>query len=230
MSFDKDAFNSFILENNVIGFFEEPITLKSGRLSHFYVNWRNVTNDVYLIDKLADFIIAFVRDMGWSVDCFFGVPEGATKTGIITQYKWAKMSKNFGKGSHILPMGRGKVKAHGMPKDRFFVGAPAGNVVIIEDVTTTGSSLIECVQNLKQLEGVNIVAALALTNRMEKRDDGKSVEESLGDMGVKYFAMSDAIELLPLAFERWESEKKEEVGRKVEEYFERYGVERIDLI
>ena len=230
MSFSQAEFNRFVIDNDVIGFFEEPITLKSGRLSHFYVNWRNVTNDVFLMDKLADFIIEFAKDKGWKVNCFFGVPEGATKTGIITQYKWAKRNANFGKGSHILPMGRGKTKAHGMPKDRFFVGAPSGNVVVIEDVTTTGSSLIEWVQNLINLDGVNVIAALALTNRMEKRDDGKTVKGVLEDMGVPFYAMSTAIELLPLAFQKWDSPKKEEVGKKVEQYFETYGVERLKLL
>ncbi len=230
MDFDQQAFNDFILENGIVGFFEEPITLKSGRLSHFYVNWRNVTEDVFLIDRLADFIISFVRSKGLKADCFFGVPEGATKTGIIVQYKWAKMSENFGKGSHVLPMGRGKVKQHGMPKDRFFVGAPKGRVVVIEDVTTTGSSLIEWVSKLTELDAVDRVTAIALTNRMERRDDGKSVAEVLAEMNVQYHAMSNAVELLPLAFQRWKSEKKEEVGRKVEEYFKTYGLEELKLL
>ncbi len=230
MVFNREEFNRFILENDVIGFFEEPITLKSGRISHFYVNWRNVTNDVYLIDKLADFIIQFVRDKGWNVDCFFGVPEGATKTGVIVQYKWARMSPDFGKGSHMLCMGRGKSKSHGMLKDRFFVGAPSGNVVVIEDVTTTGSSLIEWVHNLIQLEDVNVVAALALTNRMERRDDGKTVEQILDEMNIPFFGLSLATELLPLAFRRWESRKKGEVKRAVERYFEEYGIDSLKLL
>jgi orotate phosphoribosyltransferase len=40
-------------------------------------------------------------------------------------------------------MGRAKPKDHGDPKDRYFVGEPGGKVVILEDVTTTGKSLIE---------------------------------------------------------------------------------------
>jgi len=47
--FNQEKFNQFILENKVVGFFEEPITLKSGRLSHWYVNWRNVAEDVFFI-------------------------------------------------------------------------------------------------------------------------------------------------------------------------------------
>ena len=147
--FNQQKFNQFILENNVIGFFEEPITLKSGRLSFWYVNWRNVAQDVFLLDKLTDLVINFVEDLNLKPDCFYGVPEGATKLGILTQYKWAKKSSNFGLASHILPMGRGKPKDHGDLKDRFFVGMPRGETVILEDVTTTGSSLLETIEKLK---------------------------------------------------------------------------------
>lgn len=143
--FNQEKFNQFILENKVIGFFEEPVTFKSGRIAHEYINWRNVAEDVFLIDRLADYVMAFVEDLGLAPDCFYGVPEGATKLGVITQYKWAKKSPNYGPGSHRLPMGRKQPKDHGDPKDKYFVGAPKGKVIILEDITTTGA------QPLKQL-------------------------------------------------------------------------------
>jgi len=36
--FNQEEFNKFIEDNNVYGFFQEAITLKSGRKSHFYAN------------------------------------------------------------------------------------------------------------------------------------------------------------------------------------------------
>ncbi|MEM1536160.1 MAG: hypothetical protein QXQ82_03195 [Candidatus Pacearchaeota archaeon] len=103
-NFDKEKFIEFILDNNIIGFFEKPIKLKSGRMSNWYVNWRIVTGDVYLLDQLANYIIAFTKDLGLKPDCFYGVPEGATKIAIITQYKWASGSENYRPHSHALPM------------------------------------------------------------------------------------------------------------------------------
>jgi len=38
MHFDRGAFDDFIIENDVVGFFDKPVTLKSGRISHWYVN------------------------------------------------------------------------------------------------------------------------------------------------------------------------------------------------
>ena len=225
--FNQEKFNQFILENKVVGFFEEPITLKSGRLSHWYVNWRIVAEDVFLLDKLSDCIMAFVEDLGFQPDCFYGVPEGATKLGIITQYKWAKESKNYGSGSHILPMGRGKPKDHGEPKDRFFLGQPKGKTVILEDVTTTGSSLLETIAHLTQAK-IQTIAAIGLTNRMELRDDGKSVKEAVEKKGIPYLQMSNALELLPLVCQRLKP--KGEIVKKVEEEFEKYGVEKLKLV
>ncbi|MBZ1348398.1 MAG: hypothetical protein KYQ20_01345 [Candidatus Nealsonbacteria bacterium] len=225
--FNQQEFNQFIIENNVIGFFKEPITLKSGRLSHWYVNWRYVAEDPFLLECLADYIIAFVKDLELEPDCFYGVPEGATKLGIITQYKWAKKSPNYGPRSHILAMGRGKPKTHGEPKDRFFVGQPKGKLIVLEDITTTGSSLFETINNLKSIK-VQIIAAIILTNRMELTDDKRNVKEIMTEeKGVSYFQMSNALELLPLAYKK--IKPGEEIAKRVEEYFQKYGVKKLKL-
>lgn len=125
MIFEQAEFNDFILNNNVIGFFKEPIRLKSGRMSNWYVNWRGVMSDVFLVDELSALVLGFMKDLALVPDCFYGVPEGATKLAIIMQFKRARHGATFyGPGKFALPMGRGKPKEHGEPKDRFFLGAP----------------------------------------------------------------------------------------------------------
>ncbi|MFX0042715.1 MAG: hypothetical protein ACFE8L_07370 [Candidatus Hodarchaeota archaeon] len=224
MSWDKEKKNffEFIINNNVIGFFKEPIQLKSNRLSYFYINWRTVSEDVNLIDKLTDYIILFVESLNLKPKCFYGVPEGASKIGIITQFKWAKKQKNYNSGTYILPMGRGKPKDHGELKDRFFLGMPKGKVIVIEDVTTTGGSLITSIQNLKTFK-VDIIAALGITNRNELRDDGKSVEEVIREENIKYYAMSNAVDLLPnLTIDK-------DIAVHIENYFKNYGTREVKL-
>jgi orotate phosphoribosyltransferase len=159
MHFIQEEFNEFMIEHGVIGFFEKPVALKSKRKSHYYVNWRDVTNNAYLLDKLTDYILGFVNELGLEVDCFVGVPEGATKTAIITQYKFAKSQQDFDTKRYSLSMIRGKPKSHGLPKDRFFIGVPEGKTILIEDVTTTGSSLLSTIYNLKEA-GVELVGAI----------------------------------------------------------------------
>jgi orotate phosphoribosyltransferase len=217
---EKKRFYEFIIKNKVIGFFKEPIRLKSNRLSYFYINWRNVSEDVNLIDKLTDYIISFVKSHNLNPDCFYGVPEGASKIGIITQFKWAKMQKNYETATYILPMGRGKPKDHGEPKDRFFLGMPKGKVIVIEDVTTTGGSLITSIKKLK-VNKVDIIAAIGITNRNELRDDGKSVEEVIREEDVNYYAMSNAVDLLPnLTIDK-------DIAIHLEKYFKNYGTREV---
>ncbi|MFH0799192.1 MAG: hypothetical protein V2A66_03305 [Pseudomonadota bacterium] len=224
--FDRKAFDRFLIDNRVVGFFDKPVTLKSGRQSQWYVNWRTVAGDVFLLDRLSDFLIDFVSDFNLSPDAFYGVPEGASKLGIVTTFKWAKAQKNYAVGSHPMPMGRGRVKEHGSSKDRFFVGEPRGNIVVIEDVTTTGGSLITTLDHLAQVD-VHILAAIGLTNRMEKRDDGKSVAEAISERGVQYHSLSDATEFLPEACRAFKPGEK--IVSSIEEEFRQYGVKPLKL-
>ncbi len=119
-------------------------------------------------------------------------------------------------------MGRGKPKEHGDPKDRFFLGIPDGDTVIIEDVTTTGGSLVDAIIKLKE-QKVKIIAAIGLTNRNEVRSDGKSVEEVILENNINYYAMSNAIDLLP------KLEMNKEIAEHITNYFKEYGTDLIEL-
>jgi dihydroorotate dehydrogenase (NAD+) catalytic subunit len=214
------TFDNFVSDHNVVGFFPNPIKLVSGRMSSWYVNWRTVSEDVFLMDQLSDFVLEFVREKKIDVDCFYGTPDGATKLAVICQFKWAKSQPDYAEGKYPLAMGRKFPKEHGMPKDRFFVGAPRGKVLVMEDVTTTGGSLLKAVNNLVQA-GIDVPAVLTLTNRNEVMDDGRHVSEVLKEKGVQYFAMSNALTLLPILLEK----QKESI---IEE-FKQYGQREIDL-
>lgn len=231
--FNQDTFNQFVVENNVIGFFKEPVKLKSGRISHWYVNWREIADDVFLMEQLTDFVLAFTDSLikqskiGDKIGCFYGVPEGATKLGVLTQYKYAKRSAEFNKGSHCFPMGRAKPKEHGVARDKFFVGMPRGATIVVEDVTTTGGSLITTIEGLRAAE-VEIVAAIGLTNRMEKRDDGLSVEQAIEkstDSKAHYFHMSSALDLLPIVIKK--IKPSHAIIDSIKKEFEQYGVNSI---
>jgi hypothetical protein len=70
---------------------------------------------------------------------------------------------------------------------------------------------------------VDIIAAIGLTNRNELRDDGKSVKELVNEFNIQYYAMSNAIDLLP----RLEMDKENK--KHIEEYFKEYGTKQIKL-
>ncbi|UCC40591.1 MAG: hypothetical protein JSV96_03865 [Candidatus Aminicenantes bacterium] len=224
-AFNQEEYNKFLIENDVIGFFDEPITLKSGRISNWYANCRNLLDRVGVIDKVTDFVLAFADEKSISADYFYGVPEGATKLAVILNYKKGKLDDNE---DQALVIGRGKPKEHGNPKDKYFIGpAREGDkVVVLEDVTTTGGSLIDTVKHLQE-SNIEVVGAIGLVNRMEKRDDGKSVENIINELDVPYFAMGNSIDLLPMA--RDASNPSASVLEEVEKYFDRYGIESLKL-
>jgi len=237
--FNQNNFNKFVIDNGVIGFFEKPVVLKSGRESNWYVNWRTVSEDVFLMDQLSDHVLQYAEDLissgqiSGSDICYYGVPEGATKLGLLVQYKYASRASRYGNGSHVFPMGRAKPKEHGVPKDKFFVGAPKGNVIVLEDVTTTGGSLIDTVARLVDA-GISVLACIGLTNRMEKRDDGQSVKSAIesikspsGDK-IKYFQMSDGLNLLPEMVAKLNPGQN--IQKSIEEEFAKYGLEKISLV
>jgi orotate phosphoribosyltransferase len=202
-NFDTNKFADFIIENNIIGFFDEPVILKSGQQSNWYVNWRTPTSDVYLINKITDFVLQFVKDLDLNQDCFLGVPEGATKLGVITQFKWASSQPDFlenkNKNKYKLPMGRKSPKSHGAPADKYFVGEPNGRVILLEDVVTTGGSMLEMLDFLKDAN-INVIAVVSLTDRKAKLKGDKSIADLVRDRGVKYYSLSSAVSLLPRVY------------------------------
>ncbi len=203
MAFNQSAFNDFLLEHDVVGFFEKPIHLKSERISHWYANWRHVSSDAYLLDQLSDFVVSFLRDQFLNIESILGVPEGASKVGILSSYKWAKLQGTLKKGSHVIPMGRAMPKAHGDAKDRFFVGSPVGPTVVLEDVTTTGMSVMGLLDHMKTAE-LSMVGVVTLFDRMEIRDDGLKVPQKIKEKyGLPFLAMSRADEILPRALKRY---------------------------
>ncbi len=224
--FDQKAFDQFIIDQEIVGFFGQPIKLVSGRTTYWYVNWRTALYDAVFLDKVSDFLLAFLQDHNLPVDCFYGIPDGTTKLAVISQYKLLQQKKNISPGEYVYAMGRKTPKEHGEPKDRFFVGQPRGNVIVLEDVTTTGQSVYKHVQIIRDF-GVNVVAVVTLTNRNEVRDDGKPISSLLEDINVPYFALSNALQLLPLIVKQRKPSKA--IKDSIIEEFRTYGEKEIKL-
>lgn len=221
MEFSQQDFNEFVLKNGVIGFRDEPITFKFGRQCHCYVNWRVAVNDAFLLDQATDHLLAFIRMKGLSPRSLHGTPEGATKLGVLAQYKWAKSQPDYAAGAYSISMGRAAPKDHGAPEDKFFVGMPQGDTIVVEDTTTTGGSMLNSVERL-QAAGVKLIAAVVLTDRNELRDDGLTVAQALEKKGVPYYSLSNLKDLLPAAYEMFKPSHK--TRQAVEAYFEKYGI------
>ncbi len=225
-NFDQQAFNNLIIENNIVGLTRDLITFKHGRKSPTYVNWRRIADDVYLTDKLSDFVLAYLADNNIEHESIYGIPDGGTKLATIMQYKWAKSRPDLAKGKYALAQGRKEPKEHGDPADRYFLGVPRGKTVIVEDIVTTGGSLFSGIDKLKEV-GIREITVVILTDRNERRDDGQTVGEYCRNKGIAYFAMSNLLDLLPEVVEKQNADS--ELKKLIEEYFEKYGERKIDL-
>ena len=225
-NFNQEEFNKFLIENNVVGFFPEGRTLKSGRFSYWYVNCRNLAGKVGVTDKTASFLLAFLKAKELGCDYIYGVPEGVTTLAVVANYKKGIENSN---NEQPLVIGRGKPKEHGDPKDKYFIGPakPGDKVVVVEDVTTTGGSMLKTLDFLKET-GIEVVAVVALANRMEIRDDGKSVAESVEAKGTKYFSMSDADQLIPMAIEKENPDK--EFLKNFQEKYNEFAIKKINVL
>lgn len=224
--FDQKEFNKFIVNNNVVGFFPEGRTLKSGRFSYWYANCRNLQDNVGIMDKTVSFLLSFVKEKGFDFDYVYGVPEGVTKLADIANYKLGMENNN---PSQPLVIGRGKPKEHGDPKDKYFIGpAKSGDkIIVVEDVTTTGGSMLKSLDSLKEA-GIGVVAVIALVNRGEIREDGKTVAQCVEEKGSKYFSMSKANDLIPLAIEK--NDLSSEFLQKFQEKYNEFAIEKINVL
>lgn len=221
MAFDVEKFDHLLLENGVLGFKDPPIKLKSGRQSHYYINCRVLTDTIRMKNILCAYILEHLSDISIDPDYFVGVPEGATKIALgLNDYR-AQISGSARYMDAPWVLMRAKPKEHGDPRDRFFIGTvyKGDRVLLIEDVLTTGDSLIERIKQVSE-SSLNIVAAMALVNRLEKRSDGISAKEAVERTGVKCFWLTDSRNLIKKAIERFSppQELLEKLQKEIDEY------------
>jgi orotate phosphoribosyltransferase len=143
------------------------IKLASGRESDFYFDLRPTTLHPAGATYIGDMIIDALE--GLDVDYVGGLAMGAIP--IATAASIASHRGGRAIGAFFVHK---KAKEHGERK--LVEGLPKGeslrdkNVVIVEDVTTTGGSAIQAVDAAQQ-EGGNVVLVLTIVDRLEGAED-----------------------------------------------------------
>jgi len=200
MRFDQDLYNRFLVNNSVIGFYDEPVLLRSGGLTFWYANFRALLADYQAVQKAAEFVDDFIADHMLDPTNFFAVPEGprefASSLNRLLDARGRKVSATSLRSGY---------KTHGSAMDRYSVGPLDSYMrpVLIEDVSTTGNASTEYLILLQTL-GIQPLAVVSMLNRQERRrqPDGRTVEEFLQEnYRARYLAMADASSVLPVAVE-----------------------------
>jgi orotate phosphoribosyltransferase len=139
------------------------IMLTSGRESDYYIDMRPTTVHPAGATCVGELIVDALE--GIAVDFVGGLEMGAVP--VATAVAIASHRRGRDIGAFFV---RKKPKDHGAKK--LVEGLPKGetlrgkNVVVVEDVTTTGGSSMQAVAALRE-EGANIVLVLTIVDRLE---------------------------------------------------------------
>ena len=179
-------FLSLALEANALKFGE--FTLKSGRTSPYFFNAAAFIEHGAL-DELAEILVAKVKDSNLNFDMIFGPAYKGIFLGSILGTKLSK-DKNI-----PICFNRKEVKDHG--EGGSLIGAtPKGNVLIVDDVVSSGLAITEALTILKSYE-VNIAGALVTLDRQEKGQKTNLMASSeLESKGLDIFSIISLDDLL----------------------------------
>lgn len=185
----KDYQKNFLtlaLEANALKFGE--FTLKSGRKSPYFFNASALIEHGSL-DKLGEILAAKVKDSNLEFDMIFGPAYKGIFLGSILATKLSK-EKNT-----PICFNRKEVKDHG--EGGSLIGAlPKGNVLIIDDVISSGLAIREALDYLRNYD-VNVAGALVTLDRQEQGQNSKLMASSeLIDEGLDIHSIISLDDLL----------------------------------
>ena len=162
------------------------IMLASGRESDYYIDMRPTTVHPAGATCVGELIVDALEGLG--VDFVGGLEMGAVP--IATAAAIASHRRGGSIGAFFV---RKKPKDHGARK--LVEGLPKGetlrgkNVVVVEDVTTTGGSSMQAIEALRE-EGANILCVLTIVDRLE------GASENFAKQGLELRALYTADEFL----------------------------------
>ena len=134
-------------------------TLASGKKSSYFLDGKQVTLDATGLRLVSEGMLELLADVRY--DAVGGVPIGADPIvgGMLT------VAATQGRSLHGFLV-RKEAKGHGT--DRYIEGPvkPGMDVVIVEDVVTTGGSSFQAVDRVQEF-GCNVVHVAAIVDRME---------------------------------------------------------------
>jgi len=183
MEFVKE-FAIFLYKNNIIRF--GNFTLASGKNSSYYVDLRLIPSYPHqfrkMIKNLQNLII---ENTGMDdFDCLASVPTGGLVVASALAIEVVKP----------LIYVRNKPKEHGTTKSIEGKTSAGMKVVMVDDVATTGTSVLNGIKQLKE-SGLLISDVYVIINRLEGAD------KALDDTGVQIHQLTDILEITNVLFQ-----------------------------
>lgn len=224
----KESFIHFMIDSEVLRFGD--FVTKSGRNTPFFINAGNFSTGEQLC-KLGKFYAKSIYDefkdnieTGFDVifgPAYKGIPLAATTS--IALYEEFGINVRFASD-------RKEVKDHG--EGGKLLGGPirgGDRVLIIEDVTTAGTSIRETYPVIKANGAKDIFGLIVCVDRMEKGEtDVSAIKQIEVDFNLKarsIVTMKDVVECLYNKPYKGKVHIDDKIKNKIDNYYESYGVE-----
>ena len=219
----KQEFIEFMVESQVLKFGD--FTLKSGRKSPFFMNAGAYVTGTQL-RKLGEYYAKAIHDnFGLDFDVLFGPAYKGIPLSVATTMA---ISELYGKDIRYCS-NRKEIKDHG--DKGILLGSPINDgdkVVIIEDVTTAGTSIQETLPIVKAQGDVDVLGLVVSVDRMERGQGEKSalmeIEENYGLKTTAIVTMAEVVEHLYNKPYKGKVVIDDTLKAAIDAYYEQYGV------
>ena len=219
----KKEFIEFMIDCSVLKFGD--FVTKSGRKTPFFVNTGFYRTGSQLRTLGSYYAQAIKDSFGLDFDVLFGP---AYKGIPLTVAASSAISEKFGRDIRYCS-NRKEVKDHG--DKGILLGSPLSDgdrVIIIEDVTTAGTSIKETMPILKAQGNVDVLGLVVSVDRMER---GQGEKSALAEISEEYGMKTTAIVTMKEVVEHlWNNPYNgkviidDELKGRIDDYYRQYGI------
>ena len=220
----KQDFIEFMVDCNVLQFGD--FVTKSGRQTPFFINTGFYRSGPQL-SRLGSYYAAAIEEaFGTDFDILFGPAYKGIPLSVATAIA---LERDCGASVRYCS-NRKEIKDHG--DKGILLGSPIGDgdrIVIIEDVTTAGTSIAETMPILKAQGDVNVTGLVVSVDRMERGQGQKSalaeIEQTYGIRTASIVTMAEVVEHLYGRMVNGTVLIDDARKAQIDAYYEKYGAE-----
>lgn len=219
----KQRFIEFMVDCQVLKFGD--FVTKSGRNTPFFVNTGFYRTGAQLRKLGMYYAEAINEKFGLDFDVLFGPAYKGIPLSVTTT---VAINEKYGKDVKYCS-NRKEIKDHG--DKGILLGSPIADgdrVVIIEDVTTAGTSIEETLPIIKAQGNVDLLGLVVSVDRMERGKGEKSalveIEEKYGLKTTAIVTMAEVVEHLYNREYKGKVIIDDKLKAAIDAYYEKYGV------